>query len=111
MNVAERKLYHTKAMTIWRSVLACHYLERQAADKPHLSDQQLIDKFRIPAPQTMVSLLRLNLFVRLIVKGSCSLKRSVFAARRPDKSWLKAVERDLALDGYTHDRVWAVRHH
>ena len=44
----------------------------------------------------MVALLRLNLFVRVIIKGWCSLQRSVFAARGSDKSWLKAIERDLA---------------
>ena len=70
MTVAEKKLYHTKAMTIWRSVLACHYLEMEAAGKPHLSDQVLLNKYRLLAPQTLVALLRLNLLVRLIVKGS-----------------------------------------
>ena len=49
-------------------------LEMDAAGKPHLSDQELLNKYRLLAPQTLVALLRLNLFVRLIVKGSDALK-------------------------------------
>ena len=44
----------------------------------------------------MVSLLRLNLFVRLAQKGSDDLKRIVFAARLATNSRLGVVERDLA---------------
>ena len=41
-------------------------------------------------------LLRLNLFVRLVHKGSDDLKRIVFSARTTKNSWLHEVERDLA---------------
>ena len=44
----------------------------------------------------MVSLWRLNLFVRLVHEGSDDLKRVVFAATMAANSRLRAVERDLA---------------
>ena len=73
-----------------------HFVEKQAKDEIALGDQALITTFRLLAPQTMVTLLRLNLFVRIVQKGSVELKCLVFAARMATNSWLHAVEKDLA---------------
>ena len=66
MPFAERKILHTKVMHTWRSVTNSHFKE---VAKP-LSDQELLDKFELLAPQTRVTLAIGNLFIRVVIKGS-----------------------------------------
>ena len=91
----EARSFHTKVMRIWRSATASHYVEIEAPELEALTDQQLLQKFELTAPNTMVVLHRINLFIRVVVKGSCDLKRALFAARKSPKSWLKAVHGDF----------------
>ena len=95
LSSAERDKLHTHVMRLWRSALACHYLDLVGRDLPHLSDQELLDKYQLLAPETMLALLRINLFIRVVLKASCSLKNAILAAHGSPKSWLRAVEGDL----------------
>ena len=95
MRPMERKLLHSKVMRVWRSVTASHYVERKALDLKPLSDQELLDAHSLMAPQTMVTLMRINLLIRVITKGSDALRRALFVARNAERSWLRAVELDF----------------
>ena len=95
MRPAERKLLHAKVMRVWRSVTASHYVERKALDLKPISDQELLDAHSLLAPQTMVTLMRVNLLIRVITKGSDALRRALFVARNAEWSWLRAVELDF----------------
>lgn len=90
MTLLERKCFHAKAKSV-RSVTASHYKEVQNP----LSGQEVLNKFKLLAPQTMISMARVNLSIRLVAKGSFVLKREVYAARDSTKSWLAPVEQDL----------------
>ena len=93
--IREKKQVHTKTMHLWRSIMASHYLEMLAAGKQHLSDQELLNKYRLMAPASIVSLMRLNLFIRVVVKAAPSLKYALFAAMDAPQSWMKAVWLDI----------------
>ena len=95
MQPAERKLFHGKVSRTWRSTAAAHFSERKAAGLAALSDQELLDTYQLIAPQTLVTLARLNLFIRVITKGTDSLRRALFAAREAEWSWLHAVQADF----------------
>ena len=95
MRPAERKLFHGKVFRTWRSTTAAHFSERIAAGLAPLSDQELLDTYQLIAPQTLVTLARLNLFIRVITKGTDSLRRALFAAREAEWSWLHAVQADF----------------
>ena len=88
MRPMDRKLLHSKVMRVWRSVTASHYVERKALDLKPLSDQELLDAHSLMAPQTMVTLMRINLLIRVITKGSDALRRALFVARNAEWSWL-----------------------
>ena len=47
------------------------------------------------ALQTMVAMPRVNLTIRVIVKANPGLRRTLYAAKTSDKSWLAAVEEDF----------------
>ena len=95
MGPSERKLLRSKVMGIWRSTTASHFSERIGNGLQPLSDQALPDEHGLFAPQAIVSLVRINLLVRVITRGSKGLRRVLFAARESTKSWLAAVESDL----------------
>ena len=95
MRPAERKILHAKVMRVWRSVTASHYVERKALDLKPISDQELLDAHSLLAPQTMVTLMRVNLLIRVITKASDEFRRAIFAAKDAEWSWLKAVEADF----------------
>ena len=64
-------------------------------DDRRLADQEVLGKFSIPAPNTMIVMQRVNLFIRVVVKGSPDLKRCLYAAKKSKKSWLTAAEDDF----------------
>ena len=95
MTPAERKLFHSKVMIARRSTTASHYTEREAIGLEPPSDQQLLDDFKLLAPQTMVAMARVNLFIRVVVRANPGLRRAIHAAKTSAKSWLAAVEDDF----------------
>ena len=95
LSAAGRDKLHTYVMKLWRTALALHYMDLVSRGMPHLSDQQLIDRYKIFSPETMLALMRINLFIRVVLKASHSLKGAILAAHPAPKSWLRAVESDL----------------
>ena len=82
-------------MLVWRSVTASHYVERKALGLKPTSDQELINEHALVAPQMMVTLMRMNLLIRVIAKGTDALRRPIFVARSAELSWIRAVEIDF----------------
>ena len=91
LGAVDARSFHTKVMRIWRSITATHFME----DDKHLLDQEALNKFSLHAPSTMIIMQRVNLFIRVVIKGSPDLKRSLYAAKKSKKSLLKAAEADF----------------
>lgn len=104
MTPAERKLFHSKAMITWQSATASHYTKRQANRPEPFSDQQLLDEFRLLLPQKLLTLAKVNPFIRVTVTANPGLRRSIHAAKTSTKSWLAAAKEDFKkLQGLSDD--------
>ena len=92
----EEALHTSAAMHVWRRTTGTTYQHRANSCLAPLSDAQVIEKYKLMIPSTMVRLLRLNLFIRIASCENAVLKAVVFAARSSTKSWLATVYDDFA---------------
>ena len=92
LTAAESKLVHSRVMSVYRSATATHYKEVNLA----VSDQELITRFVLMAPTTLIRLARITLLIRMLQHANQYFLKCVFAARRANRSWFATVAVDLA---------------
>ena len=97
LNQIDIRCFHTKVMKVWRSVTGTKYMAVKGPNPEAIvmTDQQLLDRYELMAPMTMVRMLRLNLLIRVVLGDMPGLLQALYAAKQSQKSWLKVVEKDF----------------
>eukprot|EP00973_Karenia_brevis_P049175 6821262-Karenia_brevis.AAC.1 len=92
LNATEQRKLHSNVMRVYRSACAEHFMETESMK----TDQNLIDDHGLMSPYTHIRWARLTLSVRVATKASSPLLAVLYAARKSARSWLHALEDDLA---------------
>lgn len=92
----EARSFAAAAMYVWRRATGTTYVQRRDEGLLPMTDDQVTNTQELIAPATMVRLAKLKLFARLVnCSNNNTLKVVVYAARRSQFSWIKAVEADF----------------
>ena len=89
----ERQRIHSNVMRVFRSAVGEDYDEDS---NTRLTDSQVLGVHSIRAPYSFVRFARLRLSVRLVHRAPIQLLALIESARGGERSWLSAVEDDLA---------------
>ena len=95
LNAAEEKLYTGAAMRVWRRTTETTFKHCKDRQQNRLGDQEVVEKFDLMAPLTIVRLQRLTFFMRVAAGPNSTLNSVASAARNAQKSWLAAVNDDF----------------
>ena len=96
LTVAESKKFTESAMRVWRRTTQTTYRHAVESHQAPMTDGEVLAKFSLMAPNTIVTLHRLNLFVRVATGSNLIVKAVAFAAGNSQKSWLSAVKEDFS---------------
>ncbi len=93
MSASESAAVHSATMRIVRQLIVTEL----ACEVKYESDVDVLALVGFLAPCNSVRCARLSLFVRVAVLGGDTLVRSLHAARKAKRSWVRAVEADFAF--------------
>ena len=95
LTLNQTKAVTSTSMHVWRRATRTTFKDRADAGLGRISDHDVIRQHALSLPTTMVSLLRINLFIRVVISSNSTLKAIVYAAKNSKKSWLAAVVEDF----------------
>ena len=90
LNIAKTKRVHNSLMAVFRGVLRV-----DCPNCEHKTDDEVIEALACLSSMSTVVLLRINLFVRLLVKKNWTLLAVAASASKAHGSWLSAVHSNL----------------
>jgi hypothetical protein len=91
LNLVELRYFHSRMMTINRHVVQQFNNEGSV----HTSDVEILQSLEVPAPQVILRVLRLRLFVRVAKHAPIYILTLIRAAAPATRSWVAAIDDDL----------------
>ena len=95
LSAAEEHLFSSSVMNIWRKTTSSTYQNCVDQQVDQLSNAEVLLKYDLMAPLTILKLMRLSLFIRVASGHNSLVKAAIVAASGSQKGWIDEVQRNF----------------